>query len=148
MRNIAQLNTLLLKQPFLCQLNLVEVLWLLDQMLRRLLDYCLFILPILNCQVIRFVIFILLTSVFPLVVLYHVHCLNFFLHFFNGIISKSPILTTQFIIYFFLVGRPNNNECYKSMTLFTDICNELGVPLAHEKTIGPSPILTFLGLGN
>ncbi|KAJ8317028.1 hypothetical protein KUTeg_004932 [Tegillarca granosa] len=43
-------------------------------------------------------------------------------------------------------GRANINECHQSMTLFTNICNELGVPLAHEKTIGPSPVLTFLGL--
>ncbi|KAJ8306736.1 hypothetical protein KUTeg_015777 [Tegillarca granosa] len=58
-----------------------------------------------------------------------ISCLRNFPHLRNGIISKSP-----------------SNEYYQSMTLFTNICNELYVPLAHEKTIVPSPMLTFLGL--
>ncbi|KAJ8306000.1 hypothetical protein KUTeg_016545 [Tegillarca granosa] len=52
----------------------------------------------------------------------------------------------QYLDDFLSVGRANSNECNQSMTLFTNICNELGVPLAYEKTIGPSPVLTFLGL--
>ena len=32
------------------------------------------------------------------------------------------------------------------MGVFTDICKELGVPLAEDKSIGPVTVLTFLGL--
>ncbi|KAK6173121.1 hypothetical protein SNE40_016639 [Patella caerulea] len=32
------------------------------------------------------------------------------------------------------------------MSVFTDLCNEIGVPVASEKTVGPLTRLTFLGL--
>lgn len=32
------------------------------------------------------------------------------------------------------------------MGVFSDICKELGVPLAEDKSIGPVTVLTFLGL--
>jgi hypothetical protein len=32
------------------------------------------------------------------------------------------------------------------MELFEDICKEFGVPLAEEKTVGPTAVIEFLGL--
>ncbi|KAJ8297896.1 hypothetical protein KUTeg_024427 [Tegillarca granosa] len=47
---------------------------------------------------------------------------------------------------FFLAGKPNTNQCQQSMQLFSSMCDEIGVPLAHDKTIPPSTVLTYLGL--
>jgi hypothetical protein len=32
------------------------------------------------------------------------------------------------------------------MSVFSTVCDELGVPLAAEKTIGPATVIIFLGL--
>ena len=47
---------------------------------------------------------------------------------------------------FLLAGKENTTECVDMIKTFTYMCEELGVPLAHEKTLGPHNILTFLGL--
>lgn len=47
---------------------------------------------------------------------------------------------------FFFAGRSGTDECSTLMQNFTDICRELGVPLAVDKTVGPTTVLTFLGL--
>ena len=43
-------------------------------------------------------------------------------------------------------GKQNSGQCGKLMTIFSQCMQELGVPLAEEKTVGPATILTFLGL--
>ena len=45
-----------------------------------------------------------------------------------------------------LAGKVGTGECLQLMDRFRIICEDLGVPLAEDKTIGPSSILTFLGL--
>ncbi|XP_053161001.1 uncharacterized protein LOC128349104 [Hemicordylus capensis] len=47
---------------------------------------------------------------------------------------------------FLLVGRPGTEQCSHLLAVFQKLCADLGVPLAQEKTEGPSPILTFLGI--
>jgi len=47
---------------------------------------------------------------------------------------------------FLLAGRAGSGECLQLMECFRFICNDIGVPLAEEKTLGPSCIMTFLGL--
>ena len=47
---------------------------------------------------------------------------------------------------FFLVAPPNSNECSNKLSTCKAICAELGVPLAEEKTLGPSTVITFLGI--
>ena len=47
---------------------------------------------------------------------------------------------------FFLVGKPNSNECQSALSTCFHLCRELGVPLAEDKTAGPSTVLTFLGV--
>ena len=41
---------------------------------------------------------------------------------------------------------PNSNECSNKLSTCKAICAELEVPLAEEKTLGPSTVITFLGI--
>ena len=45
---------------------------------------------------------------------------------------------------YFLVGRPNTTECGDSLRTCFEMCSLLGVPLADDKTDGPSTVITFL----
>ncbi|KAK3108908.1 hypothetical protein FSP39_018419 [Pinctada imbricata] len=47
---------------------------------------------------------------------------------------------------FLFMGKHDTNECTKLMTEFVTICDFIGVPLAHEKTVGPTTKLVFLGI--
>ncbi|XP_054843036.1 uncharacterized protein LOC129334764 isoform X1 [Eublepharis macularius] len=47
---------------------------------------------------------------------------------------------------FLFVGRAGSSECARLLDTFLRLAEELGVPLAHEKTEGPSTVLTFLGI--
>ena len=46
---------------------------------------------------------------------------------------------------FILVGKKFSNDCSTLMNTFMNVCDELGVPIAENKTVGPSNIITFLG---
>ena len=46
----------------------------------------------------------------------------------------------------FLLIQPTEDQCSKSLYLFLDLCHYLGIPMAPEKTCGPSTILTFAGI--
>ena len=46
---------------------------------------------------------------------------------------------------FFFAGR-NRKSCVDLMNTFKQICQELGVPLAEDKSFGPTYKLVFLGL--
>lgn len=47
---------------------------------------------------------------------------------------------------FIFMGRAHTTACYDLLDRFTSLCDELGVPLAHEKQEGPTTTLTYLGL--
>ncbi|CAC5358968.1 unnamed protein product [Mytilus coruscus] len=47
---------------------------------------------------------------------------------------------------FIFGGSANSDDCLVLMNTFTELCNELGVPIAEDKTIHPITRLTFLGL--
>ena len=47
---------------------------------------------------------------------------------------------------FITIGPPDSEECARSMQKFSELCGELGVPVAEEKTVGPATCLTFLGI--
>ena len=47
---------------------------------------------------------------------------------------------------FLFAGEPLTNNCQILMESFTKMCQELGVPIADKKTVGPSTLITFLGL--
>ncbi|CAC5410527.1 unnamed protein product [Mytilus coruscus] len=40
----------------------------------------------------------------------------------------------------------DDSTCLNLMSEFDCLCDHLGVPLAHDKTVGPTHVLTFLGL--
>ena len=56
----------------------------------------------------------------------------------------SPSL--HYLDDFLLLGAPNSTNCASALHTTLSICGELGVPIAEEKTEGPTTILTFLGI--
>ena len=47
----------------------------------------------------------------------------------------------------FFVVYETKKQCETSVKFMEKLCMDLGVPLAEDKTEGPSTILTFLGVG-
>ena len=47
---------------------------------------------------------------------------------------------------FFFAGKANLNDCQSLITTFVNICNKLQVPIADEKTEGPTCVMEYLGL--
>jgi hypothetical protein len=47
---------------------------------------------------------------------------------------------------FFFAGKANSNDCQSLMTTFINICKNLQVPIADEKTEGPTCVMEYLGL--
>ena len=47
---------------------------------------------------------------------------------------------------FLLLGPPSSVECAQSLSTTLSLCEELGFPVAPEKTEGPTTVLTFLGI--
>ena len=54
-------------------------------------------------------------------------------------------LVTHYLDDFLLVG-DGSSACSSMLTSFQQVCRELGVPLAAEKTVGPCSSLSYLGL--
>ena len=46
---------------------------------------------------------------------------------------------------FLLLGSPYSDECAQALAITLSTCSELGIPLALNKTEGPTTELTFLG---
>lgn len=73
-----------------------------------------------------------------------------FLPFLNGHLGNNREIAMANAIHylddFLLAGRPGTLDCTTLMSGFISICADLGVPLAQEKTIGPTTVLSFLGL--
>lgn len=68
-----------------------------------------------------------------------------FLHWL--IVQKSGLNSLDhYLDDFIFMGEQSTNNCTTLMNCFANICKELGIPLATEKTIGPTRVLTFLGL--
>ena len=47
---------------------------------------------------------------------------------------------------FLFVGSPGTDECQQALAITLATCEELGVPIAPDKTEGPTTSLTFLGI--
>ena len=47
---------------------------------------------------------------------------------------------------FITIGPPDTPECGTNLRKLCELCAELGVPVATEKTVGPTTSLTFLGI--
>ena len=46
---------------------------------------------------------------------------------------------------FIFIGSEWSNDCSLLMETFMNVSNELGIPIAEDKTVGPTKVLTFLG---
>lgn len=46
----------------------------------------------------------------------------------------------------FIFVAPENSKCQEDLDKFLDFCREINTPIKVSKTVGPSPILTFLGI--
>ena len=46
----------------------------------------------------------------------------------------------------FLISDQSLSHRGSQLAVFLDLCNELGVPIAHEKTSGPCHVLSFAGI--
>ena len=46
----------------------------------------------------------------------------------------------------FLIAADSFDTCNTSLQQFLTFCENVGVPMAPEKTEGPSPVLTFAGI--
>ena len=52
----------------------------------------------------------------------------------------------QFLDDFLFGGKSDSDECEQLMFQYDQICKSLGVPLANEKTEGPTTLIEYLGL--
>ena len=52
----------------------------------------------------------------------------------------------HYIDDFAFFGRPNTNESQRLLSEFRALCEHIGVPLAHDKTVHPSTCMEYLGL--
>ena len=59
--------------------------------------------------------------------------------------SAAPAVT-HYLDDFLFGGRSGTNECQEVIDTFQHFCNKLGVPLALDKTKGPTTTITFLGI--
>ena len=46
----------------------------------------------------------------------------------------------------FWTAHETKEGCARALRQFLTLCADLGIPIAHEKTVGPTQILTFLGI--
>ena len=68
-----------------------------------------------------------------------------FLHWLTTKESNSENLD-HYLDDFFFAGKVNSNDCQSLMTTFINICKKLQVPIADEKTEGPTCVMEYLGL--
>ena len=47
---------------------------------------------------------------------------------------------------FFFGGIAGTSQCLNSLNTFSDVCKKWGVPLAEDKTVIPTEMLTFHGV--
>lgn len=47
---------------------------------------------------------------------------------------------------FITLGAPGSDQCSSNLSIMFNTCTELGIPLASNKTAGPTTCLTFLGI--
>ena len=62
------------------------------------------------------------------------------------ITQQGVTFSMHYLDDFLMFGPPDSPICQQNLNTFTQVCNELGIPLATEKLEGPSTSLTFLGI--
>ena len=46
----------------------------------------------------------------------------------------------------FLIISGSHEQCSRELALFLELCSYLGIPMAPDKTVGPSTVLSFAGI--
>lgn len=65
----------------------------------------------------------------------------------SAVLRRSPVgRLLHYLDDFLFGGRRNTRECQIIMSHFHSCMSDLGVPVAREKTEGPTTVLVFLGL--
>lgn len=67
--------------------------------------------------------------------------LHWLVSFKSGISSLDHYLDD-----FIFVGEKGTGDCEKLVSTFAATCQEIGVPIADEKSVGPTTVLVFLGI--
>ena len=60
--------------------------------------------------------------------------------------AHGAVCSLHYLDDFLIMGPPDSQVCADALCTFLALCEELGVPVAEEKTEGPSTTLTFLGI--
>ncbi|XP_048587466.1 uncharacterized protein LOC125570208 [Nematostella vectensis] len=60
--------------------------------------------------------------------------------------SQFGITNMLHLLDDFLIVAPSAELCQRQLGVFLDLCAYLGIPMAPEKTCGPSPALSFAGI--
>ena len=79
-------------------------------------------------------------------VLYCLRCLRSFQHVPRMGGQGADGQPTHHLDDFLFAGPPGSTECSELLSAFHDLTAELGVPLAVDKTVGPSSQITYLGI--
>ena len=59
---------------------------------------------------------------------------------------KLGVTSMVHVIDDFLIISDSEDKCKQDLMAFTNLCQEIGVPLAPDKTVGPSTAIPFLGI--
>lgn len=62
-----------------------------------------------------------------------------------AVAKKGVQLLTHYLDDFLFINR-SKSECHDDLKKFISVCSDINVPLAHDKTVGPTQVLNFLGL--
>ena len=67
--------------------------------------------------------------------------------FLHWLVSESAKVQTMdhLLDDFIFAGKGNSNSCQVLVDTFESVCNDLGVPIAVEKSVDPTTIMVFLG---
>ena len=60
--------------------------------------------------------------------------------------QQGMTFSIHYLDNFLMFGPPDSPICQHNLDTFTQVCDELGIPLATKKLEGPSTLLTFLGI--
>ena len=74
---------------------------------------------------------------------------NILAHILCWITTQRGVTLSVHYLYlddFLLLGSPDSSICQHNLDIFTQVCEELDIPLATEKVEGPSTSLNFLGI--
>ena len=59
---------------------------------------------------------------------------------------KLGVTAMVHVIDDFLIMTNSEDKCQQDLMAFINLCQEIGVPLAPDKTVGPSTAIPFLGI--